>query len=76
MAFKKRIFFFTFFISVVVFSQEKQIENVIFKGLQKTKISFLKRFLETKSNSRLDSSQLEKDIIRLKRLPAFTNAAY
>ena len=69
---------FTFFIlvSTSVCAQTKLINELDFKGLKKTKASFLRTILETKKGHPLDSTLIEKDLIRLKRLPSISNATY
>jgi outer membrane protein assembly factor BamA len=58
------------------FAQEKTIASLEFKGAIKTKSSFLKKIIEVKHKDILDSVKLDKDIIRLKRLPAISHAYY
>lgn len=67
-----------FFLSLaaVSFSQEKVVYDVKIKGAKKTKESFIKKILTVKNGQPLDSLQLEKDIVRLKRLPAISHAYY
>ena len=73
----KRLFIL-FFIGIVAssFSQEKEIASITIKGAKRTKISFLKSVLLSKTAQVLDSTILEKDIILLKRLPAISHAYY
>lgn len=61
---------------IYTFSQEQIIYDIKIKGAKKTKVSFLKRFITSKSTAVLDSTQLDKDIIELKRLPAIAHAYY
>lgn len=77
MKFKFLISFILFF---VIFSkslsQEKIIYDIKIKGAKKTKESFIKKIVLSKKGKILDSIQLEKDIIELKRLPAIAHAYY
>ena len=57
-------------------AQTELINEFQFAGLKKTKASFLRTILETKKVQPLDSTLLEKDLIRLKRLPSISNATY
>jgi len=58
------------------FSQEKKVVSVQLRGLKKTKKSFAHKIIEVKIGGVLDSLQLDKDIIRLKRLPGVSHAYY
>lgn len=58
------------------YGQEKTIVSIQINGLKKTKPSFVKSFFKTKVTATLDSTILEKDIIRLKRLPSISHAYY
>ena len=70
------LFVFSFIITTSFFSQEKVILDVKIRGAKKTKISFISSLIETKKGNVLDSIQLKKDIILLKRLPAISHAYY
>ena len=72
----KIIFILIIGVNFSLFSQENNILDLKIKGLKKTKISFIKKILETKKNTLLDSTLLSKDIIRLKRLPAISHASF
>lgn len=52
------------------------VTDVKVQGNKKTKNNFLKRIIRLKPGAVLDSSLIEKDIIRLKRLPAVAHAYY
>ena len=73
---KKLFFFLLTFYTVFSFSQEKIVFDLKIKGAKKTKISVIKKIIETHKNSKLDSTLLENDIIRLKRLPAISHAYF
>lgn len=66
---------FLFGIVTAVYSQNK-ITKVSFQENYKTKSTFLHRFVEVKKGQIIDSAALEKDVIRLKRLPATSHAYY
>tara|TARA_B110000967_G_scaffold208762_1_gene262090 strand:+ start:724 stop:1986 length:1263 start_codon:yes stop_codon:yes gene_type:complete len=70
--------FFTFFsvVSNSVYAQTDRINELHFTGLKKTKATFVRKFLETKKGQLLDSTQIQSDIIRLKRLPSISNVTY
>lgn len=59
-----------------IFSQNKNVVELHFLGAKKTKVSTLKKSIETQTNKPLDSVVLTNDIIRLKRLPGISNATY
>ena len=59
-----------------MFSQTHKIIDVKIKGLKKTKIGLIKKIIETKNNTSLDSVLLNKDMVRLKRLPAISHAYF
>ncbi|WP_075340407.1 POTRA domain-containing protein [Tenacibaculum agarivorans] len=69
---KKVILLSILVIHVLGFSQEENyiINSITFKGLKRTKASFLKRIIGSKEGEKLNSLQLEEDITTLKRLPA------
>lgn len=60
----------------LVNAQKSIVLEVEFIGAKKTKTSFLEALISTKKNQPLDSVQLNKDLILLKRLPAISNANY
>ena len=73
----KNIFFFLFLsFSSLIFSQEEIIIDIKIQGAKKTDIFFLKQILKTKKGRALDSITLQRDIIRLKRLPAISHAYF
>ncbi len=63
-------------INVLSFSQEKKIITIEIKGVEKTKKQFIEKLLSTKSGATLDSTNLNLDIVTLKRLPAISHAYY
>ncbi|MFY0603782.1 MAG: outer membrane protein assembly factor [Flavobacteriaceae bacterium] len=75
---RKLIIFFLLSVFVIssLCAQENIVYDVKIKGAKKTKVSFIKKILSIKSGQKLDSVQLEEDIVRLKRLPAVSHAYY
>ncbi len=61
---------------IPVFSQkDKMVISVVsFKGMKKTRASFLKLITETKEGDLYDSIKIEQDVTILKRLPAVSHA--
>ncbi len=66
---------FLFFILLFVNGQ-KVVVAVKFQGNDKTKTTFLKKIIRLQSGMELDSVQMEKDVDRLKLLPAVAHAYY
>lgn len=73
---KKLLFLFLILFLVKVYAQEHYIEDVIVQGNKRLKSSFIKLISDAKKGKVLDSTVLEQDIIRLKRLPAVSHAYY
>ncbi|MEC3906815.1 outer membrane protein assembly factor [Tamlana sp. 2201CG12-4] len=74
---KKALIFFTIALLVLnVFSQEGMVYDLKVQGNKRVKASFIKRISSIQSGSVLDSTILEHDIIRLKRLPSVSHAYY
>ena len=73
-----KYFFFIglFLYSQITFPQEKTISSFVINGAKKTKVSFLKKLIDTKVNTPLDSTVLKKDIVELKRLSAIVHAGF
>lgn len=57
-------------------SQQKKVLDIKIKGNTTLKSTFIQSFLDTKLGSALDSITLEKDIKRLRKLPAISYAYY
>ena len=72
----KIITFVVFWLSLNCYSQEKRIGKVTFSGAKKTKIHVLQKILSSKECQILDSIVLSEDMIRLKRIPAISNANF
>lgn len=64
------------FVNNYMFCQTKMVYDVKIEGTKKTNVDFIKSILNTKNNKELDSLILDKDIIRLKRLPGISHASY
>ena len=63
---KKTLFLILFFIySYSSFSQEKIVVDIKIRGVKKTKVSEIKKIIEVKNNSVLDSIVLQSDMIYL-----------
>lgn len=58
------------------FSQEAIVADLKIQGNKRLKSSFIKLISDTKAGKVLDSTAIERDIIRLKRLPAVAHAYY
>jgi outer membrane protein assembly factor BamA len=71
------------YLSIVLFStftlgfaQAPRISDVNIKGTKRIKVSFVRKLINTKTGSVLDSLQLNEDVIRLKRLPSVSHAYF
>lgn len=73
---KKLLFTFCLLAFLITNAQDKIVYDIKVKGVKKTRPSFVKKLIETKSGSALDSITLEKDITVLKRLPGVAHAYY
>lgn len=73
---KKLIVFFLTIYSFSSFSQQKIVFDVKIRGAKKTKTSEINKIIKIKKGTLLDSIILQKDIIRLKRLPAISHAYF
>ncbi|WP_299885277.1 POTRA domain-containing protein [uncultured Lacinutrix sp.] len=74
-----RLFFLVFIISLFSISaiaQDNQVHDVKVQGNKKIKSSFVKNIAKVKPGAVLDSTIIEEDIKRLKRLPAVAHAYY
>lgn len=75
----KLIYFLFILVTLVsnsVCAQFELVKELHIEGLKKTRISFIKNHLKTKTQQPLDSTEIENDLIRLKRLPSISNATY
>ncbi|WP_055434870.1 outer membrane protein assembly factor [Lacinutrix algicola] len=69
------LFLFSFFFNVTI-AQEKVILDLKVQGNKKLKSSFVKKISKARTGAVLDSTILDEDIKRLKRLPAVAHAYY
>ncbi|MEQ6125261.1 POTRA domain-containing protein [Pseudotenacibaculum sp. MALMAid0570] len=77
MRYLKALLVFVFLVGTFIsYGQEKIIYDIKIRGAKKTKASFIKSMLESKSGEVLDSAKLKKDIAQLKRLPAISHAYF
>lgn len=73
---KTILFLFLTFFLVKAHAQEQYIADVKVQGNKRLKSSFVRLISNAKKGKVLDSTVLEQDIIRLKRLPAVSHAYY
>jgi len=73
---KNIICFLILLASSVTFSQEQRVADLKVQGNKRLKTSFVRLISDTKSGTVLDSTVIEQDVIRLKRLPAVAHAYY
>ncbi len=66
----------TLLLSCFGFSQERKIINIEIEGNKRTKTSALTKLLDCIEGEALDSLSIQKDIVRLKRLPSIADANY
>ncbi len=67
---------FFLLISLNCWGQENTVADVKVQGNKRLKASFVRLISDVKAGSKLDSTKIEQDIIRLKRLPAVAHAYY
>lgn len=72
-AYLSLIFLFLFLFG---FGQTPTVVDVKIEGTKKIKTSFVRKLINTKVGSAIDSLQLNEDVIRLKRLPSVSNAYF
>lgn len=70
------IYVVLFFVSCSSYSQASAVVEIKFEGLQRTKVSFLEKIITLNKGMTLDSTIIDDDIERLKRLPAIANATF
>ena len=73
---KKILFIFLILIGTFSYAQEAIIFDVKVRGNKKTKANTIKNIIKSKNGKVLDSVLLEKDIIKLKRLPGISHAYF
>ncbi|WP_324025221.1 outer membrane protein assembly factor [Maribacter sp. BPC-D8] len=69
-------FFMLLFASFLLKGQDIRVIELKFEGAKRTKISFVKNLVDVKEGMLLDSVQMNRDILRLKRLPSISHAYY
>jgi outer membrane protein assembly factor BamA len=74
----KRILFLyiIFLLATPVIAQEDIVHDVKIQGNKRVKASFIKRITTIQAGSVLDSTELEQDMLRLKRLPSIAHVYY
>ncbi len=74
---RKLLFVFSlFFVFSGLQAQDKMIFDIKVRGTKKTKTSFVKKIMESKSGKVLDSLTLKNDIATLRKLPAISHAYF
>ena len=73
---KALLFFFLIALFTKGYGQESYIVDVKVQGNKRLKSSFVRLISDAKTGRKLDSTVLDQDIIRLKRLPAVSHAYY
>ncbi|GGG37646.1 hypothetical protein GCM10011344_43110 [Dokdonia pacifica] len=73
---KALLFFFLIALFTKGYGQESYIADVKVQGNKRLKSSFVRLISDAKTGRKLDSTVLDHDIIRLKRLPAVSHAYY
>ncbi len=68
--------FLILFYCQLYYGQNTTVEDVYIVGNKKLKTAFVKKISSVTSGEKLDSVSIEKDILRLKRLPSVANAFY
>ncbi len=59
-----------------LYGQKRTINTIRVNGLEKTKLNVIQSFLKVKTQTFLDSTLLNQDVKRLKRLPSISHAYY
>lgn len=73
---KKILAFVLVFYSLLSNSQDYIVHDIKIQGNKRLKSSFIKKISDVKAGKALDSTLIEQDIIRLKRLPSVAHAYY
>ncbi len=76
MTLKNVVVFFLVVLGINCYAQEKRVADLKIQGNKKIKSSFVKKLIKIKVGAVLDSTILEEDIKRLKRLSSVSNASY
>jgi len=73
---KNAVLFLFLISSLLGYAQQERVSNINVQGNKKLKTSFIKLISDLKPGEVLDSIVIERDIIRLKRLPAVAHAYF
>ncbi len=76
MRLRSAVVFLLIVLSFNCYSQEQRVTELKILGNKKIKSSFVKKFTKIKAGVTLDSTLIEEDIKRLKRLSSISNANY
>ncbi|MFH6603498.1 outer membrane protein assembly factor [Maribacter algicola] len=74
--FRTFLSYLLFLITCFCTAQQSIVDDLGFAGAERTRSDFLQRLVETKTGMVLDSVLLQKDMERLKRLPAVAHAYF
>lgn len=69
-------FLILMFAFLLLKGQNSMVDTLKFSGIKKIKLSFVENFVEAKNGMVIDSLLMERDMLRLKRLPSITHAYY
>ncbi|MDP5060599.1 MAG: outer membrane protein assembly factor [Maribacter sp.] len=69
-------FFILIFAGFFMKGQDITVVELKFEGAKRTKISFIENLVDVKEGMLLDSVLMDRDILRLKRLPSISHAYY
>ena len=65
-----------FFTLVISSAQENLVTDIKIEGTKRTKVQFLRKLIQVKPGSVLDSLAIQQDMERLKRLPSISHASF
>lgn len=72
----KIIFIVFSFLMPILSSAQIRIDTIEFQGIKKTDASYLNRFLDSQTNTLLDSTTIQSDVQAFKNLSAISNATF
>lgn len=73
---KRLIFASLLLMTCCLCAQEAIVSEIVFQENNRTKTTFLQKLIRSQTGAPLDSVQLEKDVVFLKRLPSTSHAYY
>ncbi len=73
---KKILYILLFLFVTLSYAQDRIVYDIKIKGVKKTRPSFVKKLIKTKNGYVLDSTKLDQDVIKLKRLAGISHAYY